>query len=201
MIFIMNIWIELGKKRKMNNDYSKFEQYVKGILNSEIISKVIGNRLEVKEENDAGKSNRSGHFIEITNIKNSIVLGLDCSDRNIYFLSKNTKINDQIILYFNNNTLKVILLELKSKKIGHYKKQLLMGKAYIEFILSILKAEKEFNIPIIEYRGFVFTTDERVRKQPTRRKKSFIPDEETSGIKIKRLSNNASYNFNELIIQ
>ena len=34
----------------MNNDYSKFEQYVKGILNSEIISKVIGNRLEVKEE-------------------------------------------------------------------------------------------------------------------------------------------------------
>lgn len=184
----------------MSNDFSHFEACIKDILNNEIVSKIVGNKLEIREKNERGEEGRTGEFIEITNIKKSISLELDCSQRNIYFLSKNTKINDGTILYFDNNNLKVILLELKSKRKRNYKKQLLLGKAYIEFILSIVRIDKKINIADIEYRGFVFTTDIRGSRKKTTAKRGFVPDEVENGLKIKRLKNNSSYNLRELIM-
>lgn len=180
----------------MEINYSNFENCIKKILNDITIENVVGNKLQVRERNNRAQ----GEAIEITSIKNSIVLGLDISDRKIYFLKNDSKINDQTILYFNNNTLKVLLLELKSRRKREYKKQILIGKAYIEFILAILDTENGFKIPNIEYRGFVFTINSRVKKQPTKRDKKFCPDEEVDGVFIKELKNNKTYNFNELIL-
>lgn len=179
----------------MSNSYDKFAEILRGILKDEIVTKLKGNLLEICEED----SKAQGKCVKISNITNSIALGLDTCNRNIYFLRDTTKINDHTIFYYKNERLKVFLIELKSKKKRKAKEQILLGKAYADFIINILKAN-DIIIKEIEYRAFIFTVDRRsVKKQTTKRTNNIKADWLENDIYAKELSNNKTYNFCELL--
>lgn len=180
---------------KMSSSYEKFEESLKNILKDEVITRLKGNKLEICEKNSKAK----GKCVEISNITNSIALELDRDNRNIYFLKDTTKINDHTIFYYKDEKLKILLIELKSRKVSHAREQLLLGKAYADFIINILKT-KNVIIKEIEFRAFIFSVDRKsARKQTTKRCVGMKFDWEESGIHAKNLDNNKVYNLSELV--
>ncbi|MGU8953244.1 hypothetical protein ACV311_13285 [Clostridium perfringens] len=179
----------------MSSSYEKFEESLKNILNDEVITRFKGNKLEICETN----SGATGKCVEISNMTNSIALELDRDNRHIYFLKDTTKINDHTIFYYKDEKLKILLIELKSRKLRCAKDQLLLGKAYADFIINILKT-KNVIIKDIEFRAFIFSVDRRsARKQTTKKSVGLKVDWVENGIYAKTLANNKAYNLCELV--
>ncbi|HFU75783.1 MAG TPA: hypothetical protein ENK66_05990 [Arcobacter sp.] len=82
-----------------------------------------------------------------------------------------TKINDAIIFYKNGNDIFVLLIELKSKDLGDYTKQLQAGKNWVLYLTSMLNLtfNKNYQIDNNNIRSIVFSTRKTQRKKGTKR--------------------------------
>lgn len=68
----------------------------------------------------------------------------------------------------NKGEIYVLLIELKSGKIGGALKQLLSGKIFVDFIVSLINLHYGKNLSV-KYRGIVFSTRKTPKKKPTKR--------------------------------
>lgn len=180
----------------MSGGCTDFFKLINDTIADHVINKCCGNKVEIKED----AKNTRGKFVNITNITKAIALGLDVNKKDIYFLKNNTKINDQTIIHYDNGKVLVILLELKSDKIEKATKQILSGKAYIEFLLSILSVENKITISEVEYRAFIFTSKRIPVRKTTKKIRNLEPDRILDGVALKKLGTEQTYNFNELIL-
>ena len=104
-----------------------------------------------------------------------------------------TKANDGIIFYIYNGEIFILLIELKSKHLNDYKKQLQAGKNFVLYLLNILNNsfEKNYTIKEDNIKCVVFSLRQTARKQGTSRK--IIKYEEVNGMNIAELQCNDSH--------
>ncbi len=104
-----------------------------------------------------------------------------------------TKANDGIIFYIHNKEICILLIELKSKHLNDYKKQLQAGKNFVFYLLSILNNsfEKNYTIKKENIKCVVFSLRQTARKQGTKRQNSTY--EKISGLNIAELQCNDNH--------
>ncbi|MCQ2969613.1 MAG: hypothetical protein MJ191_05800 [Clostridium sp.] len=179
-----------------NSTYLMLKEEFYKKINPDVISNIEENNLFIEE----GNKKATGKGIFIKNIFNALTMHLDESNRKIYFLKSETKINDATIFYINHKKLYVILIELKSKSLRKYKQQICYGKLYSDFIINVLKQDNpDIVFSKVEYRGYVFATG-RNSQEIKSTKREIIAEEFRDGIYFKTFDNNKEYNFIELLL-
>ena len=103
------------------------------------------------------------------------------------------KVNDGIIFYIDNSQLYILLIELKTKNLGEYKKQLQAGKSFARYLLEILNNSfsKSYIIDDKNIKCLVFSLRKTARKQGTKR--TSIVYEEIDGLNIAELHCNENH--------
>jgi len=110
------------------------------------------------------------------------------------------KVNDGIIFYLSNNEIFILLLELKTKNLGDYKKQLQAGKNFVLFLIEVLNSSfaKNYFIREENIKCIVFSLRKTVRKQGTKRKN--IVYENIDGLDIAELQCNDNHIIEKFFI-
>ncbi|GEM_PF-3868657 len=181
-----------------NEQYNKLKNSFSQLINSNVVSKIESNSIKIEEENSNAKG--KGEYVIINRLKDCIPINLDQNESKIYFFNKDVSRNDQTIFYVENNKLYIILIELKSCKKGKGEKQIRYGKVLADFIIDILEKETDIKFDEREYRGYIFTTRNSVKRSPSLREKKFKYDKEVENIYIKEVRTNSKYVFNDLVL-
>jgi hypothetical protein len=109
------------------------------------------------------------------------------------------KVNDGIVFYCKNDEIFVLLVELKSNKLGDYKKQLQAGKNFTNYLLSVVNSSfsKKYILKDEHIKCLVFSLRKTSRKQST--KKNKMSFEEINGLHIAELECNSSYFISQFV--
>jgi len=139
--------------------------------------------------------------------KNIFAFSLDKSLNNrckiFPFLNQSTqninKVNDGIIFYLDKNQIYVLIIELKTKNLGDYKKQLQAGKSFVLYLLEILNNSfsKKYRIDEKNIKCIVFSLRKTARKQGTKR--TNIVYENIDGLNISELQCNENHIIEKFI--
>jgi len=110
-----------------------------------------------------------------------------------------TKVNDGIVFCLKNQQIFILLIELKSKNVGLYKKQLQAGKNFVSYLLEVLNSsfKETYEIKNENIRCLVFTSRKTEKKQGTTR--TPIKYETINGLNIARLECNTSHFIEKFI--
>ena len=103
------------------------------------------------------------------------------------------KANDGIIFCKKDNTIYVLLIELKSDNLGDYKKQLQAGKNFTLYLQNMLNMvfNKSYKIKEENIKCLVFTTRITPRKQKSSRRNILFQN--INGLNISELQCNETY--------
>jgi hypothetical protein len=161
-----------------------------------LIIDLIKDELEIKEDGSPCKK-----VILKSKRKQIFAFSLDTNLANrckmFPFFNQSTqlinKVNDGIVFYLNDGKIFVLLIELKSNKLGDYKKQLQAGKNFVYLLLSTLNNSFSSNYTVEEenIKCLVFSLRKTIKKQGTKR--ANIIYEKIDGLNIKELQCNDTH--------
>lgn len=137
MIFI--ILIVRKKRMKISNKIQEdWANTVNRIVNPEIIEKITGNELIIREF----KKETKNPEVHIRNLKSSCyAFKMDLEPRSIYLFKESLKINDELLLYIEDDKITVFIIELKSNHPEKAIVQIRFGKIYADFLIGIIEEE------------------------------------------------------------
>jgi len=171
-------------------------------INEDLKIALVSNEIEFLEDSAECKK-----IILTSKRKNIFAFSLDKSLNNrckmFPFFNQTTqninKVNDGIIFYIDNNQLHILLIELKTKNLGEYKKQLQAGKSFSLYLLEILNNSfsKSYEIDAKNIKCLVFSLRKTARKQGTKR--TNILYEEIDGLNIAELQCNDNHIIEKFI--
>ncbi len=131
--------------------------------------------LIIEEKKNKGNDKSKGRYVTLKKTGKIFVFSFDKDEEKLRvfrFFNNSAKDinkkNDAIILCENKGEIYVLLIELKSGKIGGALKQLLSGKIFVDFIVSLINLHYGKNLSV-KYRGIVFSTRKTPKKKPTKR--------------------------------
>ena len=172
-------------------------------INEDFKIALVSNEIEIKEENSECKK-----VILESKRKNIFAFSLDINLSNrckmFPFFNQSTnsinKVNDGIIFYINNNKIFVFLIELKTKQLGDYMKQLQAGKIFAFYLLGILNNSfsKNYKIDKENIKCLVFSLRKTSRKQGTKR--TNISYETINGLNIAELQCNNKHIIEKFLL-
>lgn len=174
------------------------------VIHEDFILKLSSSELEIKEENSDEDCRK---VIFKFNNKQIFAFSLDNKLEGrckiFPFFNQSTeninKVNDAIVFYCKSGKIYVFLIELKSKQLGDYKKQLHSGKNFALYLVRVLNSSfsKCYTLEEKNIKCLVFSLRKTGRKQGTKRKN--IKYEPIDGLNIAELQCNNTHIFEKFI--
>ena len=173
------------------NRLTDFDEKVKFYVNESVLEKIVGNELVICET----KKNTGNGEVQVKYMRpNCYAFKMDLEPRSIYLFRETIRVNDELILWVEENKITAFILELKSNQIGKAKEQIRFGKKYADFLIGIIEELMRYTFEEKEYRGYIFSTQPS-NKNTVRQKDYLDYDEVMDDIYIKKYGKASYYDF------
>lgn len=181
--------------KKNGEIQAKWRDTINNIISSDVVEKIIGNELFIKENGKLAK-NQEVHIKYLSS--NCHAFRMDLQPHSIYLFQNDIKINDELLLYIEKDKITIFIIELKSNNPKDAIPQIRNGKLCADLLIGILEAKIGYQFPNREYRGYIFTSRQNGKNTVSR--KGFLKYDSIldKNIYIKVFNKSSFYSFKEL---